>query len=337
MSLPVVQIVTPARSGANNGNWRTAQRWSGFLRDEYEVILQAADPQVAYQGASPKADLLIALHATRSHAAIRRWRESEITGRRPLILILTGTDLYRDLPENERARESLSMADRLVVLQSRALRAIPAELRDKALAIHQSAKLVPHSAMPMDRLNCVFVGHLREEKDPLTAIRAWQYLPRPLPITLTMVGGALDERLAHGVRAAVSRDSRLRWLGANPHEWTLRAIQRAHLLVNSSRMEGGAHVIAEAVRAATPVLASYMPGNLGMLGRSYSGYFEVGNARALAQLLSDCFQRRTVYDNLLRQSLRVRGLFAPAREGAAVRRLVADALGEHKMPRMEDL
>lgn len=331
MSLPVVQIVTPARSGANNGNWRTAQRWSGFLRDEYEVILQAAD--TGRQDAA--ADVLIALHATRSHAAIRRWRDSE--SHKPVILILTGTDLYRDLPGNELARESLRMADRLVVLQRQALHMIPAGLRGKTQVIYQSARLLACGAKPAYRMNCIFVGHLREEKDPLTAIRAWQYLPRHVPITLTMIGGALDERLARGVRAAARKDSRLRWLGANPHEWTLRAIQQAHLLVNSSRMEGGAHVIAEAVRAATPVLASYMPGNLGMLGRSYSGYFEAGNARALAQLLSNCFQRRTVYDELLRQSLRIRGLFAPAREGAAVRRLVADLLGEHKIPPMEDL
>ncbi|MFN0316609.1 MAG: selenoneine biosynthesis selenosugar synthase SenB [Burkholderiales bacterium] len=331
MNPPVVRIVTPARSDANNGNWRTAQRWAGFLRDEYAVILQAAD--APWPGAA--AGALIALHATRSHDAIRRWRE---TGpRKPVILILTGTDLYRDLPRNELARESLRMADRLVVLQRQALRELPPELRAKACAIHQSAKLFPERARPGNRLNCIFVGHLRDEKDPMTAVRAWQYLPRHLPITLTLVGDALDERLARAVRAAQGKDSRLRWLGAMPHEWTLRAIQRTHLLVNSSRMEGGAHVVAEAVRAAAPVLASRMPGNVGMLGRSYPGYFEVGDSRALAQLLRDCLQRQTLYGELLRQTLRMRGLFAPGRERAAVRRLVAKVLGEHKIRSMEDL
>ncbi len=335
MSLPVVQIVTPARSSANNGNWRTAQRWSGFLRDEYAVILQAADTQVARQVGAPEPDVLIALHATRSHGAIRRWRE--VRGNKPVILILTGTDLYRDLPGNELARESLRMADRLVVLQPRALDVLPVDLRDKARVIYQSARLLPHGATSADRLNCVFVGHLREEKDPLTAIHAWRYLPRRLPITMTMVGGALDESLARGVRAAAGKDSRIRWIGAMSHDWTLRAIQRAHVLVNSSRMEGGAHVIAEAVRSASPVLASHMPGNLGMLGRSYPGYFEVGDARGLARLLSDCFQQRRVYNELLRQSLRIRGLFSPARERGAVRRLVAQVLRGHKMAAKEDL
>jgi glycosyltransferase involved in cell wall biosynthesis len=59
-----------------------------------------------------------------------------------------------------------------------------------------------------------------------------------------------------------------RWLGALPHESTRRRIQAAHVLVHSSRMEGGAHVVIEAVTSGTPVLASRIPGNLGLLGRT---------------------------------------------------------------------
>lgn len=333
MNSPVVRIVTPARSDANNGNWRTAQRWAGFLRDECEVILQGAGAHDGRRDGG--ADVLIALHATRSHATIRRWRESKT--RAPLILILTGTDLYRDLPKNAQTRESLHMADCLVVLQRQAPDAISPELRPKVRVVYQSAKLLPHVQSRARGLNCVFVGHLREEKDPLTAVRAWQYLPSHLPIALTIVGGELDEGLARAVRAAARKDSRIRWLGAKPHEWTLRAIQRGDLLINASRMEGGAHVIAEAVRAATPVLASHMPGNVGMLGRSYSGYFEVGDARGLAALLTGRLRHRMAYDTLLGQTLRMQWLFAPAREAASVRQLVADMLGWHKMPAKEDL
>ena len=64
-----------------------------------------------------------------------------------------------------------------------------------------------------------------------------------------------------------------RWLGGLPHEATRRRIQRAHLLIHTSRIEGGAHVIMEAVAAGTPVLASRVDGNIGMLGEDYEGYF----------------------------------------------------------------
>jgi glycosyltransferase involved in cell wall biosynthesis len=53
-------------------------------------------------------------------------------------------------------------------------------------------------------------------------------------------------------------------------------------------LEGGAHVVMEAVRAGTPVLASKIDGNMGMLGLDYEGYFEVGDAPALAALLRQC-------------------------------------------------
>src|SRR6185436_844258 len=38
---PVVCIVTPGSKEANNGNWRTAARWAGMLRNRYRIILQS--------------------------------------------------------------------------------------------------------------------------------------------------------------------------------------------------------------------------------------------------------------------------------------------------------
>ena len=47
-------------------------------------------------------------------------------------------------------------------------------------------------------------------------------------------------------------------------------------------MEGGAHVILEAVQSGTAVLASRIDGNVGMLGPAHEGYFEVGDDAGLA-------------------------------------------------------
>jgi len=332
MPVPEILVVTPASSQANNGNWRTAARWATFLNNDYEVIVQGG---VQSPSTLPRADLLIALHATRSHAAVASWRQQ--FGSKPVLLILTGTDLYRDLPDDARARESLSLADRLVVLQEHGLQDLPAEVRGKARVIYQSARSLPALRKPKGRLDCVFVGHLRGEKDPLSALRAWQYLPYALPIALTLIGSALDHDIGGAVRAASRRDHRIRWVGAMPHEGTLRAIQHAHVLINSSRMEGGAHVIVEAVRAGTIVLASRGAGNLGMLGESYEGYFEVGDARGLARALLRTFQDHRFQMQLKRKCQQRRGLFEPAVECSTVRKIVADLLGQHKMHSMEDL
>src|SRR5436190_22712666 len=84
---PLVLIVTPGTRDANNGNWRTAARWSRMLRDRYRIIVQTA-------WSGERADAVVALHAKRSAASIAAFHA---TGR-PVAVALSGTDLYRALP-----------------------------------------------------------------------------------------------------------------------------------------------------------------------------------------------------------------------------------------------
>src|SRR5690348_900357 len=128
LAKPVVCIVTPGTRSANNGNWRTAVRWAAMLRDRYRPIVQTG-------WSGEPADALIALHARRSAESIARFHE-QANGRR-LAVVLTGTDLYKDLPESREAAASLDAADRLVVLQDDALRLLAAKWRRKAAVIFQ--------------------------------------------------------------------------------------------------------------------------------------------------------------------------------------------------------
>src|ERR1700694_5754433 len=105
---PVVCIVTPGTRNANNGNWRTAVRWAELLRDRYRIIVQTA-----WDGT--EVDALIALHPRRSGASIAAFR-SRARGR-GLAVVLTGTDLYRDLPASAEAVRSLDAADQIFGLQ----------------------------------------------------------------------------------------------------------------------------------------------------------------------------------------------------------------------------
>lgn len=312
--------MTPYGGQANNGNWRTAARWARLLRERYRVIVQT-QPQAEDLA---HADCLVALHARRSHAAICAWRQRWPD--RPVLVVLTGTDLYRDLPDDTHARESLTLADRLVVLQEEALQAVPRRHRGKARVVYQSAPALQPATKPRTRFDCVLVGHLREEKDPLTAMHAWQELAADDAIRLTLVGAALDPALAAATRALERGDPRLRWLGPRPHGWTRQAIKRAHLLLICSWTEGGANVIVEAVTSGTPVLASRVPGNVGMLGRDYAGYFPVGDAARLAQLIRRCYREPRFYRGLAAQCRARRPLFAPSRERACLLQLVGEAL-----------
>ena len=318
---PLVLIVTPYLADANNGNWRTAQRWARLLQPRYRVIVQAnADGDPARN-----ADCMIALHARRSHPAVLDWRAQDAA--RPLIVALTGTDLYRDLPEgNADAEDSLRRAAALIVLQDDALNHLPAIHRGKASVVLQSARALMPAIKPVTRLNCVMVGHLRGEKDPLTALNAWRKLPAAEPIHLRHIGGMLDSKLGAAARAFMAVEPRYRWQGAAPHGATRQEIKRAHVLLVPSLMEGGANVVVEALTSGTAVLGSRMSGNIGMLGASYPGLFPVGDSNALAALLLRCRQEPAFLREINGWCRRRAPLFSPSRERRALRGVVASLL-----------
>ena len=324
--VPTLSIVTPFLADANNGNWRTAARWARLLAPDFRPIVQAADAPVAAGAAA-----LVALHARRSHGAIAAWRAAHPD--RPVVVALTGTDLYRDVPAGDAsALASLAWADRLIVLQDDALAHVPAQFRAGARVVCQSARtLAPWPGKSARRLHCVLVAHLRPEKDPETAFAAWRLLPRDVDATLTVVGAALDADLGRAARDLAAADPRVAWLGARPHAWTRQAIKRAHLIVVPSRMEGGANVVVEAVTAGTPVLGSRMSGNVGMLGDDYPGWFPVGDPSGLAVLVARAARDRTFLAELAARCHARAPRFAPAAEARGLRHVVAEALAAARL------
>ena len=318
VSLPRVRIVSPALAAANNGNWHTAARWQRFLAPVARVEIVGVDDAEANDSAP--ADLLIALHARRSAAPITRWRERRPDA--PLALVLTGTDLYRDLDVDPGARHSLQCASRIVVLQEQGLARLDAASRAKAVVIVQSAPTLRAARAPGDA-DFVAVGHLREEKDPETLWRAARLLAGDATApTIAHIGAALDARLADDARATMAACPSYRWLGALSHAAARRTIARARALVHPSRMEGGANVVVEAIRSGVPVLASRIDGNVGLLGAAYDGYFPVGDADALAALARRFCADAPFADCLRAQCAAREPLFRPAAERRAVRALV---------------
>jgi len=261
------------------------------------------------------------LHGARSAASIARFRDAHPD--RPVVLVLTGTDLYRDLPRDPSVRRSLAIADRVVVLQADALAHVPPEFRAKCRVIFQSARPLAARRSRPARLEAIAVGHLRDEKDPRTIWRALARLEPGLDFVFRHVGDALDPALEAGAREAMARDARYRWIGALPHGLARAAIRDASLLVHPSKMEGGANVIVEAVLSGTPVLASRMSGNVGMLGEDYPGLFPVGDDGALAEALTRLARDRSSLATLRAACRRLRSRFAPEAEMRAVRAVVS--------------
>lgn len=310
-----IALVTPAPPRTRLGNRNTAVRWAHFLRElGHDVRVQTA-----WNG--EPADAMIALHARRSHSSIRSYAETH--PRRPLVVVLTGTDLYRDIDDDADARLSLRLATRLVVLHELTDGRLREE-REKVRVVYQSAQPVRRPAPLSSCFEIIVSGHLRGEKDPFRAAAALRHLPDGSRIRVTHIGGALDPSMAREAQAWMARSPRYRWLGERPHGAAVRLLARARLMVISSRMEGGANVVCEALAVRTPVIASRIPGNVGMLGEDYAGYYDFGNERALAALMARAETEPEYRQALARQCAARRSLVTPRNEREALRRLLAE-------------
>jgi putative glycosyltransferase (TIGR04348 family) len=322
-SLPFAPIVSPALADANNGNWRTAERWRGFLAP-------IADAQVLPRWNGGAGAALIALHARRSAASIAAFHEAH--PRRGLALLLTGTDLYRDIEVDAAAQRSLDLATHLVLLQPQGLRHLPAHLHQRTRVIFQSAPRRVWRGAREPGTTLVAVGHLRDEKDPLTLMRAAELLADEAQLRIVHIGDALDAGLGDAARQTMQRCPHYRWLGALPKDAARDWIARADALVHMSRMEGGANVVTEALRSQVPVLASAIEGNLGLLGEDHPATFPVGDAAALAALVRRFMHEPEFAAGVRSHCARREPLFRPAAERAAVRRLWRDLLAHADKP-----
>lgn len=311
-----IHIITPAGAGRRSGNRHTAQRWRDFLRSAGHRVTLAA------QWDGTDTDALIALHARKSSTAVKQFHRAYPD--RPLIVVLTGTDLYRDIKTHASARRSLELASRLVVLQAAGLRELAPHLRRKTRVIYQSADTSLRQRPVRHCFRIAVVGHLRREKDPFRAVLALRHLPDAGNLELIQLGEALTPVMAREAMRYACAEPRYHWLGSKSHADTLRRMAASHLLVVSSVMEGGANVICEAARLGLPVLASRISGNVGMLGADYSGYYPLHDDRALARLIARAAGDRAFFTEL-KQALRVRRpLFAPAAERHGVLRLLRE-------------
>ena len=324
---PRVCIVSPALAAANNGNWHTARRWSRFLAG-------VAKTQIMLAWDGTPFDALIALHARRSADSIARFHAAHPSV--PIALVMTGTDLYRDLQSDSSAQHSVECASHVVVLQDEGLLRLPLAARPKARSIVQSATRLVRGDAATGHVGFVAVGHLRDEKDPLTLMAAARLLPPASKIRIVHIGSALDDSLGAQARATMQQCPHYRWLGGLPQAVARRWIARSRALVHMSRMEGGANVVIEAVRSQVPVLASRIDGNVGLLGRDYDGYFPVGDAPALTALMQR-FAGDAHFARHLAAQCRLREpRFTPAEEARAVRALLADMLagpaGQRQQP-----
>ena len=260
---------------------------------------------------------MVALHAHKSAADALAFRHRYPD--RPLIVVLTGTDVYGAPHLSTQARRALAAASAAVTLQPEAIRKLPRSIRVKARSIIQSAltmRRVRHSHRSGTLRVCV-IGHLRAEKDPLRAARAVALLPRQCEVCVVQAGKALEPRFAMAARGEMRRSERYRWVGELSKAAARRLLCSSDVMVISSIMEGGANIVCEAIACGVPIIASRIPGNRGLLGRGFPGFFPVRSTRALAKLMQRAVTDPKYLAGLGRWVRALRPLVVPSRERRA--------------------
>src|SRR6516164_1243730 len=310
-------LITPPGPNTRTGNAVAALRWARILRRLGHRVTVAADY------ADEPADAMVAIHAWRSADAIYRFKIQYPD--RPLILQLSGTDIYQYITEDPAPTlRSMRLAERLVALNSLAWRVVPKEFRKKLRVIFQSArKSTAPRQLSRRHIDLCVIGHLRDVKDPLRTAEAARLLPPASRIRVVQIGRAYSADWAAKATAEMAANPRYLWRDDVPRAAVQNLLRRSHAMVLSSLSEGGANVISEAIVAGVPILASRMDGNVGLLDEDYPGHFLIGNTNALARLMRRIEVDRRFVVTLRRAIARRAPLFRPEREVAAWRELLA--------------
>ena len=312
-----IGIVKPAATRKLGGNHVTAVRWENIFRQLGWNVVQME----GWDGT--ECDVLVALHARKSHDSVLRFSRTHPA--LPIVVAGTGTDLYSDVPDGGEVRESLGLATRIVVLQGEAIDALPSDLRERARVIYQSVE-PPKTKTPSnpELFEVTFLANIRPVKDPLTAVRAARLLPDDTNIRILHIGGSIDEDLVRELDAERAGCEAFVSLGELEHEEALAVLSRTRLSISTSRHEGGANVVSEALAYDVPIIATAIPGTLGLLGSDYPGTFKVGNAEALAEILVRASTDEVFYHRLREACREQAWVTAPSNELESWKRLLSE-------------
>ena len=314
-----VLVVTPAPARSSKGNWVTAKRWGDHLQ------ALGHDVDIAQRYDDQRCDLLIALHARRSADSVEKFREAHPA--LPIVVVLTGTDLYSDLPDNPKAARSVELATLLVVLNPIGASHLEPHLRARVRVVVQSVSAPRPSASeitPSDGFQICVVGHLRPVKDPFLAVHAVRELPQSSAIHIVHLGMALDDSSESRARAFHKSEPRYAWKGPVSSTEALRVLASSKLHVLTSKMEGGANVLCEAIAMGVPTLSTRIDGSVGILGQDYPGFFPVGDARALRVLLEKVESDASFHERLRQHCIKLQAMVSPEVERAAIDSLIAE-------------
>jgi len=311
----VAVVVTPAPRGSRSGNRVTALRWAAILRALGWRV------RVRERWIDEGCGLLVAVHSVKSAASVLAASRA-MPGLR-VVVLLAGTDVYPRFAPDADTEAALLRADAVITLQPRAGAEVPAALRPKVRTIVQSATALER-ARPEGTFRICVLAHLRPVKDPLLPVTALGFVRTGHPLELHLAGRAMTSAIETQTRTALAREPRATWHGSLSRRAARELLASSHLCVVPSSAEGGANVVSEAIASGTPIAATAIPGNLGLLGDDWPATFPVGDARGLGALIERAVTDPSFHQSLVQRTRALQPMVEPRREYDAWRRLLHD-------------
>lgn len=311
-----INVITPAKKHSKTGNRATAERWAHILCDAGHSV------QIDVEYTGGEFDLMIAIHAWRSAESVGAYRAKH--SRHPLIVGLGGTDVNTYMTTHSAVTlDTMEKADALICLHGLIAEKLPSTLRNKLYLVRQSAVPLWTPRTPRTRtFDVCVVGHLREEKDPFRTAMAAKLINKKSKLRVTHFGKAHTQAWARDAAKHMIETPRYIWRGEVARWQVRREFAHTRAMVISSRQEGGANVVSEAIAAGVPIIASDIDGNVGLLGERYPGYYPVEDERALARVLWRAETDPTFLPSLADHISELKPLFSSEKESADLLRVI---------------
>ena len=221
----------------------------------------------------------------RNNSDIRKFNSDNPQSK--IILILSGPDIY---PEpSAKAIDSMEVGNVLVLLQSHGIDQVPPLYRNKSTIIYQSIEklsLDSERSKSDSEFKVVLISNIRSVKDPLIASRACRLISPASKLKITHVGYCLDEELGSELTQENKSNIRYEWVGGLSKLEAMTILSESHVLLITSQHEGAGRVVGEAIQLGVPIISTNNLGVTGILGDDYEGYYPVGDAKALSDILT---------------------------------------------------
>lgn len=308
-----ILIIIPTPLDSQQGNTITAQRYKRIFEE------LGHSTEIANTYTDQEADVLIAIHAVKSAPSLQQWKQQT---NKPCVLVLGGTDIYKDQNTHPKTyKQSLTLADKIIVLESLAFKKVPKKYQQKTNIIPQSATAIKERKTKQTNLfQICIVGHLRETKNPFFTIE--QIHETDLPLKIIHIGKPLEEDLSPIARNWETKDKRYTWTGNISHQESLQLIEQSNILSHPTLVDSGPSALIESLSLQTPIIASNIDGNRGILGDDYEGVFDLKHPDKFLELIEKSLHNPDFYQKLEEQCKKQSKLFTKAKEKKALKNLL---------------